>query len=114
MIPGHWQPVRRADGETVGYVAPEHDDLVALDLLGHELGRAADPQDAHDLVVHRGLASLARFWDWTDADGVTRRVHVVHVRPGRALVREGGTYVGSDGETFELELPLDAAVFRPV
>jgi hypothetical protein len=113
MIPETWQAVERADGETVGYVAPADGETLALDLLGSELGRAASAAEARGLVVERGLASLARFWDWTDAAGVTRRVHVVHVRPGLALVRTGGTWVGSDGETFEVELPVVPGSFRP-
>ncbi len=82
MIPGHWQAVTRSDGETVGYVEAADDQLVARDLLGIELGRAGSHDEAAALVVERGLASLGRSWSWTDGTGETRRVHLLHVRPG--------------------------------
>ena len=114
MIPGHWQAVARSDGETVGYVEAADDELVARDLLGVELGRAASHDEAATLVVERGLASLGRSWEWTDGSGETRRVHVVHVRPGRATVSTGHpNVVGAPGERFDVELPVDPATFRP-
>lgn len=113
MIPGHWQAVARADGETVGYVASAGTAFVAHSLLGHELGRAEAEEEARDLVVERGMASLNQSWDWTDAAGTRRRVYVVQVRPEVAVVRTGGPWVGSPGETFEVELPVGAETFRP-
>jgi hypothetical protein len=114
VIPEHWQAVTRADGETVGYVAPEHDEVVAFDLLGHELGRSEWDDEARALVVERGLASLGRYWDWTDAAGTTRRVYVQHVRPGSATVSTGvAGVVGATGETFTVDLPVDPGRFRP-
>jgi len=114
VIPGHWQAVARGDGETVGYVASSDGEHVAYDLLGHALGRGTRDDEARGLVVERGLAGLTGYWDWTDDSGETRRVHVVHVRPGRATVRTGfAGVVGAQGETYEVELPVDPAGFRP-
>lgn len=114
MVPGHWQAVVRADGETVGYVEVAAGEFVGRDLLGHELGRADADDGAIALVVEHGLASLGRYWDWTGDDGETRRVHVVHVRPGTATVSTGvAGVVGAPGERFEVELPVDPARFRP-
>ena len=114
MIPGHWQAVARSDGETVGYVEAADDDFVGRDLLGSALGRTPSHDEARALVVDRGLASLGRSWDWTDGSGETRRVHVVHVRPGRATVSTGHpNVVGAPGERFQVELPVDPARFRP-
>ena len=114
MIPGHWQAVTRSDGETVGYVEPADDVLVARDLLGVELGRAGSHDEAAALVVERGLASLGRSWSWTDGTGETRRVHLLHVRPGRATVSTGHpNVIGAPGERFDVELPVDPATFQP-
>lgn len=115
MIPGHWRAVTREDGETVGYLERVGEDLVARDLLGHELARAGTPDEAEAVVVERGLASLDRSWEWTDGSGETRRVHVVQVRPGVATVSTGypGVVGGPPGERFEVELPIDPAAFRP-
>jgi hypothetical protein len=115
MIPRHWQAVARTDGETVGYVEPTDDELVARDLLGIELGRAGSHDGAAALVVERGLASLGRSWEWTDGSGQTRRVYVVQVRPGAATVSTGHpNVVGAPGERFDVELPVDPATFRPL
>lgn len=114
MIPGHWQAVARADGETVGYVEPEDGEFVGRDLLGWELGRAPAHDEAAALVVERGLASLGRSWQWADGAGGSRRVYVVHVRPGLATVSTGHpNVVGAPGERFEVALPIDPAAFRP-
>lgn len=114
MIPGHWQAVARADGETVGYVEAADDEFVGRDLLGSELGRVPSHDEAAALVVGRGLASLGRSWEWTDGSGETRRVYVVHVRPGVATVSTGHpNVIGAPGERFEVELPVDPATFRP-
>ena len=113
MIPEHWQPVARKDGETVGYVAASGDAFVALDLLGHELGSSERDDEARALVVRHGLASLTRSWDWTE-EGETRRVYVVHVRPGTATVSTGMPgVIGAEGERFEVALPIDPRRFRP-
>ena len=114
MIPRTWRAVTRPDGETVGYVEPVGGVLIARDLLGHELDQADSAEQAEAAVRERGLASLARYWTWTDGRGETRRVHVVHVRPGRATVSTGmAGVVGGAPEVFELELPVDPASFRP-
>ena len=72
MIPGHWQAVTRDDGETVGYVESGEDGFVGRDLLGHELDRVDAHDEAEAMVRERGLASLGRYWDWTDDEGDLR------------------------------------------
>ena len=115
MIPKHWQAVTRDDGETVGYVEGTDGGFVGRDLLGTPLGDAiAEDGEARTLVRERGLTSLARSWDWTDEAGETRRVYVVHVRPGVAIVSTGFPgVVGAPGERFEVALPVDPERFRP-
>jgi hypothetical protein len=114
MIPAHWQAVARSDGETVGYVEATATGFVARDLLGWELGGALTHDEAATLVVDRGLASLGRSWEWTDGSGASRRVHLVHVRPGVATVSTGHpNVVGAPGDQFEVALPVDPATFRP-
>jgi hypothetical protein len=114
VIPGHWRTVTRADGEAVGYVEESGDGFVARDLLGSPLGLQASHDEAAALIAEHGLASLGRSWEWTDGSGETRRVYVVHVRPGVATVSTGHpNVIGAPGERFEVGLPVDPATFRP-
>lgn len=104
MIPPDWQPVHRpADGERVGYLAPDGspDLVVPRTLVGSPLGTAQDASAATELLRTRGLAALDRRWwcrlpdplaDGTDAgrpgeDWVWSAVVLVEASPAGCRVR---------------------------
>ena len=62
MIPADWTEHRRDDGERVGWIRPEGDRWVAVDVLGRELGDATDWLEAEAALEARGLAWLAERW----------------------------------------------------
>jgi hypothetical protein len=64
VIPTNWTPVHRADGEHVGYLAPDGAPrrVHPLLLTGSALGPAGSAPDARELLVARGLAALDRRW----------------------------------------------------
>ena len=64
VIPDRWTPVRRADGEHVGYLVPDGTGGLALPvtLVGAALGPSAEPERATALLRTRGLAALDRRW----------------------------------------------------
>jgi hypothetical protein len=64
VIPTSWTAVRRADGEHVGWVAPEGGPgrLLPLLLTGAPLTDARPPEEAVALLRERGLAALDRRW----------------------------------------------------
>jgi hypothetical protein len=58
MIPEDWRDVHRADGERVGYLAPDGGPRT---LLGTALA-LRDGEDARTALEERGLAALDRRW----------------------------------------------------
>ncbi|WP_137161022.1 hypothetical protein [Blastococcus sp. CCUG 61487] len=64
MIPTDWSPVHRADGELVGWLAPDGaaGRVVPLLLTGAPLEAALPVDDAAALLRRRGLAALDRRW----------------------------------------------------
>jgi hypothetical protein len=57
------QEVRRDDGELCGYVEQRGEQWQALTVFGAQLGVTCDSDAARNLVLTRGLASLAKRWE---------------------------------------------------
>lgn len=87
------EPIRRpGDDELVGFIQPGDvgPDWLALTVFGGESGRAATDVEARQIVLDRGLASLAERWYWHSRR--TGRWEVVlpqEVRPGFVRVVVG-------------------------
>lgn len=117
MIPADWTPHRRDDGELVGWIRPEGDDWVAVDLLGHEASVAVDWLDAEEALESRGLSWLAEVWMLERVDAAPLRVRIVEVTPG-GVGEPGRVVVQTDDfgaidapvERFELPWPAPAAL----
>jgi hypothetical protein len=64
VIPTDWTPVHRADGELVGWLAPDGAPGLARPLLltGTQLAPAGSEADATEVLRSRGLAALDRRW----------------------------------------------------
>jgi hypothetical protein len=96
VIPSDWTAVHRADGELVGYLAPDGAPRL---LTGAHL--PPTDRDPRDLLVSRGLAALDRRWwcrlptplvDGTDAgrpgdDWTWSAVVIVEASPAGCRVR---------------------------
>ena len=119
MIPADWTPHRRDDGELLGWIRPEGEDWVAVDLLGHEASAAVDWLDAEEILEKRGLSWLADIWMLERRATDPVRVKLVEVTPGR-IGQAGRVVVQTDDfgaidfpvERFELPWPAPA-VLRP-
>lgn len=70
MIPTGWTPVHRADGEQVGWLAPDGDAQLVRPLLltGTPLAGPLPADDAAALLRDRGLRALDRRW-WARLPG---------------------------------------------
>ena len=119
MIPADWTPHRRDDGELLGWIRPEADDWVAIDLLGREASLAVDWLEAEEALEAIGLSWLADIWVLERGDAAPLRVRLVEVTPGKTG-EAGRVIVQSDDfgaidapvERFELSWPAPASL-RP-
>jgi hypothetical protein len=120
VIPTDWTPVHRADGEQVGWLAPDGADgrVRPLLLTGAPLAGPLPVEDAASLLRDRGLRALDRRW-WTRLPGAPLRgvlpvdrpqpdwdwhpVVLVEVSPAGAVVRP--EFAGP-GDTGRAALPV--------
>ena len=89
MIPSDWEPYQRDDGEVIGYLAVENDDLVVpVNLVGHPIGDAMDRLEAEELLEAAGLSYLAEPWVLRHDDGSEQRVVIVEVDADHVVVTD--------------------------
>ena len=119
VIPADWTPHRRDDGELVGWIRPEGDDWVAVDLLGREASVAVDWLEAEAALESNGLSWLADIWMLERDAGDPVRVRLVEVTPGgsgeagRVVVQtDDFGAIDAPVERFELGWPAPATL-RP-
>jgi hypothetical protein len=105
MLPPDWTPHRRDDGELLGWIRPEGDDWVAVDLLGREASGAVDWLDAEAVLESGGLSWLAEVWMLERTDGRPIRVKLVEVTPGR--VGEAGHVVLQTDDFGAIDVPVE-------
>ncbi len=74
-----WIEHRRADGERVGWMRPEGDGFVPVDLLGRDRAPALDWLSAEELLDELGIGYLAEPYLLERADGDPIRVRIVEV-----------------------------------
>ena len=105
MIPAGWTPHRREDGELVGWIRPEGDNWVAVDLLGREASGPVDWLEAEEALEARGLSWLADIWMLERAAGDPLRVKLVEVTPGHE--GEAGRVVVQTDDFGAIDMPVD-------
>lgn len=82
-----WTPHRRDDGELVGWIRPEGELWVPIDLLGHVIAEPGEWLEAEYALEQRGIAHLAGVWLLGRSDGRDIRVKLVEVTPERIVVQ---------------------------
>lgn len=121
MLPEDWTPHRREDGELLGWIRPEGDDWVAIDLLGAPVAAPTDWLDAEAALEARGLSWLADVWMLEGEALAPLRVRFVEVTPsdgdlpGRVVVKvdDFGDMQRPPSERFTLPWPAPSRL-RPV
>ncbi|MGO1972704.1 MAG: hypothetical protein ACTH2Q_07075 [Propionibacteriaceae bacterium] len=78
-------PVRREDGETVGFVAETPDGWVPTTVFGHPVGAACDRDDAERHLRELGMSYLAETWELAAADDWIA-VQIVEASPQQVTV----------------------------
>jgi hypothetical protein len=105
VIPADWTPHRRDDGELVGWIRPDGDDWVAVDLLGRAASGAVDWLDAEAALEAVGLSFLAEVWMLEREPDPALRVRLVEVTPGAA--GEAGRVVVQTDDFGAIDAPVD-------
>ena len=119
VIGDDWTAHRRDDRELLGWIRPEGDDWVAVDLLGREASDATDWLEAEEVLEGIGLAWLAEVWMLETDDGAVR-VRIAEIEPPLAVGEAGRVVVHTDDygsvdvPFTRIELPWPApAALRP-
>ncbi|WP_141930221.1 hypothetical protein [Microbacterium sp. SLBN-146] len=96
MIGADWIPHRRDDRELLGWIRPEGDDWVAVDLLGREASAPMDWLDAEEVLEAGGLAWLSDVWMLDRTDAAPLRVRIAEVIPPDGAETAGRIVVHTD------------------
>jgi len=105
--------VRPGDRERLGWIRPQDDGFVALDLMGREVTGVVDWLAAEEALEERGLAWMADLWQLDRPDGSRERVRIVEVTPERVVVKvDDFGDVGAATPSYVLPFPAPAAL-RP-
>jgi len=87
VIPDDWTAHRRDDGELIGWIRPEGDDWLAVDLLGRDVSGPLDWLDAEAALEDHGIAWLADVWMLEGEAPEAIRVRMVEVTPELVVVK---------------------------
>lgn len=106
-VPPHWTAHRRDDGELVGWIRPEGELWVAVDLFGHDVSAPIEWLDAEEVLEDRGIAWLADMWMLHRDDSAPWRVKIVEVSPDGVVVQTDD-FGAIDVPVTRIELPWPA------
>ena len=89
MVNADWIEHRRGgDGERLGWMAPEGDGFVAIDLLGRRLTGPVGWLTAEETLEARGIGYLAEPYEFRLDDGRWLRVRITEVSPEAISVKK--------------------------
>ncbi len=109
-----WIEHRRADGERVGWMRPEGDGFVPVDLLGRDLADAVDWLTAEETLERAGIGYLADLYELRLDDGSWLRVRLAEVSPTRIVAKQDDFgAVGAPQLFYTLPFPLPETL-RPL
>lgn len=116
-----WTPHRRDDGELLGWIHPDGEHWVAVDVLGRPASGPTEWLDAEVALEQHGIAWLADSWVLEGETPLPLRVRVVEVtpdadgRPGRIVVKadDFGDMSRPAAEQHVLPWPIPARLRPP-
>ena len=88
QIEQEWIEHRREDGERVGWLRPDGDGFVPIDLLGRELGGPTDWLTGEEILEAAGIGYLADRYELRLDDGRWMRVRITEVSTDRIVVKK--------------------------
>lgn len=87
MLNPDWIEHRRGDGELLGWMSPEGEGFVPIDLFGRPLTDPVDWLAAEEVLEAAGIGYLADPYELKLDDGQWLRVRVTEVSTDRILVK---------------------------
>lgn len=107
MNMGDWIPHRRGDGELVGWMRPEGDGFVPVDLLGRSRAGRLDWLAAEELLDELGIGYLADPYALELPDGTVLRVRIVEVATSGIRVKlDDFGAIDGPRQNYELSWPM--------
>ncbi|MGO4299485.1 hypothetical protein [Leifsonia sp. RAF41] len=102
-----WIEHRREDGERVGWLRPEGDSFVPVDLLGRELTGPVDWLTGEETLERAGIGYLADRYELLLDDGRRLRVRLTEVSTQRIVVKKDDFgAIDAPQLTYTLPFPL--------
>ncbi|GAA4152054.1 hypothetical protein GCM10023068_32010 [Leifsonia shinshuensis] len=83
-----WIEHRRHDGERVGWIRPDGDLFVPVDLLGRDLSGPVGWLEAEEALESAGIGYLAELYELRRPDGSWLRVRLAEVSPDRIVAKK--------------------------
>lgn len=116
-----WTPHRRDDGELLGWIHPDGDEWVAVDVLGRRVSGPTEWLDAETALEERGIGWLADPWMLEGEADRPLRVRILEVTPddegvpGRIVVKidDFGDMARPPVQQYVLEWPIPARLRAP-
>ena len=110
MDTSDWIEHRRGDGERVGWMRPQGDGFVAVDLLGREVTGQVDWLEAEEVLDALGIGYLADAYLLDRPDAGPLRVRIVEVSQAGIRVKQDdfGDMSGPARMRIELAWPIPA------
>ncbi|MFT4245312.1 MAG: hypothetical protein QM571_02155 [Micrococcaceae bacterium] len=112
-IPESWIPHKRTDKELLGWITPEGENFIVIDLLG----RKSEPLDwvsAEEYLEELGLSYLAEPFKYQISSDNWIRVRIVEVSTKEIVIKaEDYGDVTADTEKYRLPFPI-TNVLRPL
>jgi hypothetical protein len=109
-----WIEHRRADGERVGWMRPEGEGFVPVDLLGRAVSGAVDWLTAEETLDGIGIGYLADLYELRLDDGSWLRVRLAEVSPTRIVAKQDDFgAVGAPQLYYTLPFPIPETL-RPL
>lgn len=112
MDTSDWIEHRRGDGERVGWMRPQGDGFVAVDLLGRDVTGAVEWLEAEEVLDELGIGYLADAYLMDRPDAAPLRVRIVEVSQSGIRVKQDdfGDMSGPARLHYELEWPIPATL----
>ena len=106
-----WIEHRRGDRERLGWMRPQGDGFVVIDLLGREVSGELEWLDAEELLEERGIGYLADRFELEIEPGHWLLVRIVEASPDRIrLKKEDWGDVTATAVYYEFGFPMPATL----